>query len=118
MRKNMKMNKTLDIETIRKELEERRAILSVRLRVKPNQPNTADIVNPDRSALAQAYRLKERQTALDDRLEDTLQRVEAALQRLDQGVYGRCAQCGENISAERLMALPYAENCIDCQEQS
>jgi len=116
--KNMNMNKTLDIETIRKELEERRAILSVRLRVKPDQPATADLANPDRAALAQAYVLKERQAALTDRLEDTLQQVEAALQRLDQGVYGRCTQCGKNISAARLMALPYAEYCMDCQEQS
>ena len=115
---NMNMNKTLDIESVRKELEERRAILSIRLRVKPNQPDAADLANPDRAALAQAYVLKERQTVLMDRLEENLQQVEAALQRIDQGVYGVCTQCGENISAERLMALPYAENCIACQEQS
>ena len=112
------MSKTFDIKTIRKELEEKRAILSIRLRGESNPSDTADFANPDRAALAQAYVVKERQAALKDRFEDTLQQVEAALQRIDQGIYGVCSQCGENISPERLMALPYAENCIACQEQS
>lgn len=112
------MNKTLDMEAIRKELEEKRAVLSVRLRVKPNQSDTAEDANPDRAALAQAYVSKERQNALTDRMQDTLQQVEAALQRIDQGDYGVCTQCGKNISPGRLTALPYAENCIACQEQS
>ena len=111
------MNKTLNINSIRKELEEKRAVLSIRLRVKPNQSDTADMANPDRAALAQTYVLKERQTALAERLEDTLRQVDDALQRIDQGVYGICAQCGANISPERLIVLPYAENCIACQEK-
>jgi RNA polymerase-binding protein DksA len=110
------MNKTLDVKTIRKELEEQRAILSVRLRVKPGQPEAANIANPDRSALAQNYVSKERQTILNDRLEETLEQVEAALQRLEDGIYGRCRQCGQDISPERLAVIPYAKYCIECQE--
>jgi RNA polymerase-binding transcription factor DksA len=44
-------------------------------------------------------------------LEDT----EAALQRLDDGEYGSCAQCGQPIPAERLEILPAAKFCIGCQ---
>jgi DnaK suppressor protein len=110
------MNKTLDVKTIRKELEERRAILSVRLRVKPDQPEAADIANPDRSALAQNYVSKERQTILNERLEETLEQVNAALRRIEDGTYGQCTQCGEPISPERLAVIPYAKYCIECQE--
>lgn len=41
--------------------------------------------------------------------------VEAALARIDAGVYARCEDCGAEISAERLRALPRARRCIPCQ---
>jgi RNA polymerase-binding protein DksA len=108
------MKNILNTKDIRKKLEEKKAILSLRVGVK--QSDTTDIVNPDRSDLAQDYFSKERQIALVDQLEDTLEQVEAALQRLDEGTYGRCSQCGEKISPERLAVLPYADLCMDCQE--
>jgi len=40
--------------------------------------------------------------------------VDAALQRLAQGRYGRCEGCGKPISAERLRALPEALRCLAC----
>lgn len=40
--------------------------------------------------------------------------VELALERLDQGTYGFCEQCGVSIPEERLMAFPSATLCIDC----
>ena len=44
--------------------------------------------------------------------------VEAALQRLDEGTYGRCEDCLKPISEERLKALPFARRCIDCQRHA
>jgi DnaK suppressor protein len=43
-------------------------------------------------------------------------RITAALARLDEGDYGRCQECGEEISEKRLRALPFATCCKDCQE--
>lgn len=40
--------------------------------------------------------------------------VELALERLEQGTYGFCEQCGVSIPEERLMAFPSATLCIDC----
>ncbi|MFI5735644.1 TraR/DksA family transcriptional regulator [Kribbella sp. NPDC051587] len=40
--------------------------------------------------------------------------VEAALERLDAGTYGRCERCGASISPERLLARPAARTCIRC----
>jgi DnaK suppressor protein len=46
-----------------------------------------------------------------------LSSIERALRRLEQGTFGACQTCGEPIDAERLSALPYAEQCIDCQRK-
>jgi phage/conjugal plasmid C-4 type zinc finger TraR family protein len=40
-----------------------------------------------------------------------------ALTRVDEGVYGLCEDCGEEIPPERLGALPWARRCIPCQSE-
>ncbi len=43
--------------------------------------------------------------------------IDGALDRLEDGYYGECDECGEKISEARLKAIPWAPYCIDCQEQ-
>jgi DnaK suppressor protein len=43
-----------------------------------------------------------------------LQEVEAALQRVEEGSYGRCERCGEPIPEARLEARPVARTCVGC----
>lgn len=45
----------------------------------------------------------------------TLRLIEEALERLHQGTYGSCLNCGEPISAKRLSAIPWARYCVNCQ---
>jgi RNA polymerase-binding protein DksA len=59
---------------------------------------------------------QQRDLALRDRNEQQLASVEAALGRLDDGTYGRCVRCDRPIAPERLDALPWAAQCIDCQK--
>ena len=47
---------------------------------------------------------------------ETLEKIGAALARLEQGRYGRCYECGEDIAARRLRALPFAVRCTQCEE--
>ena len=47
---------------------------------------------------------------------ETIDRIGAALARLEAGQYGRCIECGEDISEARLRALPFAVRCVDCEE--
>lgn len=47
---------------------------------------------------------------------ETLQKIEAALVRLEEGAYGNCSECGDEISQQRLRALPFALRCKDCEE--
>jgi DnaK suppressor protein len=51
---------------------------------------------------------------LEDNEEHLLAAINAALQRIDDGTYGICTNCGRPISEARLEALPWAELCIDC----
>jgi DnaK suppressor protein len=46
---------------------------------------------------------------------EALQRINEALTRLSDGVYGQCAECGDEISRARLEALPFAVRCLDCE---
>jgi DnaK suppressor protein len=45
-----------------------------------------------------------------------LVQVRAALARFEQGTYGLCGRCGEEIDPARLQALPYAALCMVCQQ--
>jgi len=44
----------------------------------------------------------------------TFAEIEATLRRLDQGLHGTCAVCGDEIAAERLDALPATHTCVRC----
>jgi len=50
--------------------------------------------------------------ALTEMWEHQVEKIEAALARMDNGTYGRCLECGEPIPLERLEALPSAEYCV------
>ena len=47
---------------------------------------------------------------------ETLNKINEALRRLDEGAYGYCFECGSEIAQQRLRALPFAVRCKDCEE--
>jgi DnaK suppressor protein len=51
-----------------------------------------------------------------DRDADELRRIDTALARINQGSYGQCASCGQEIPQARLQAEPTALRCVQCQE--
>jgi DnaK suppressor protein len=63
-------------------------------------------------------RTESRERNLDsrERLTDRLDRIVEAMDRLDEGSYGTCAVCGEEIAPKRLHAIPEATTCVRCQE--
>lgn len=46
-----------------------------------------------------------------------LQMVEKALARIREGSFGECINCGKEINAKRLEAVPWTRHCIECQEK-
>ena len=65
----------------------------------------------DRASERQGDEVLERLGAVEY---DDLRRIDAALQRLEDGSYGVCPKCGETISDERLVAVPEAALCRGC----
>ncbi len=52
---------------------------------------------------------------LRDRELRLIRKIQAALKRMDDGVYGICEECGEDISIPRLKARPVTRLCINCK---
>jgi DnaK suppressor protein len=59
---------------------------------------------------------RERHLESQERLTGRLDRIVEAMERLDDGSYGTCAMCGEEIAPRRLLAIPEATTCVRCQE--
>lgn len=64
--------------------------------------------------IATAMHDREMDYTLADNEENLLAAIDAALQRIEDGTYGTCTNCGRPIGAERLEARPWADLCIDC----
>jgi RNA polymerase-binding protein DksA len=54
---------------------------------------------------------------LEENEERLLAAIDGALRRIDEGTYGICQACGNPIAVERLEALPYTTQCIDCKRK-
>ncbi len=59
---------------------------------------------------------RELEEGLDEGVRETLRRIDAALERIDDGTYGTCEIGGEPIGEERLRAIPWTARCIDHAE--
>ena len=71
-------------------------------------------------ALDEVQHAAERELAIRnlDRESNLLRNVRLALRRIDDGSFGVCLHCEEDISPKRVAAVPWAPFCIQCQEQA
>lgn len=76
---------------------------------KENFPEPVDraALESDRNA---TLRIRDRERKLINKIED-------ALDRIDDGSFGVCEECGEQIGAERLKARPVTTLCIECKNE-
>ena len=82
-----------------------------------NRDGIAIEKSPD--ALDEVQHAAERELAIRnlDRESNLLRNVRAALRRIDEGSFGVCLHCEEDISPKRLAAVPWARFCVSCQER-
>jgi len=66
--------------------------------------------------LASDERDREINMILSDREQEKLMAIEDALSRIDQGEYGLCEECEEEIGVGRLKVMPFTRLCVRCQE--
>ena len=64
-----------------------------------------------------SYLHEETLGSLEENSEQVLRSIDGALQRIANGTFGICETCGQRISEERLEAIPYATQCIDCRRK-
>ena len=116
MKKPMNGNKVNSTRTYRKELLNKKVELLTSLGFNFRRVSTADRRSED--DLIVALQDEFLHMGLDRVLSDQLQEVESALDRLNSGEYGACADCGHSISSKRLQALPWATHCVDCKDNA
>ena len=105
--------KTIELENFRKILTIRQADLS------DGRTNREAItIETAADELDRIQQAQERDFAMGAIDHDALRlrEIRAALQRIDDGTFGMCINCEEEIAAKRLAAVPWAALCIVCQE--
>lgn len=76
-----------------------------------------DTREPELEEHAQEERLATVLERLDEREQDRIRDIDAALARIEAGVYGRCENCGQPIEEDRLHAIPTTTLCVVCSGQ-
>jgi DnaK suppressor protein len=111
--------KTSRYNELRKMLEDRRRELMTAVQGKMRDVRSMD--GKDREVLDQGESSEvdiqeDIEFALIQMKSETLTKIDAALRRLEEGTYGNCFECDEEISEARLRALPFAVRCKDCEQ--
>ena len=105
-----------DIDAARLRLQEQLAELEDRLsRIERDLAEPADPDSSERAVQMEDDDALEGQAAL---VSNEIGAVRRALQRIEDGTYGECANCGNEIAAGRLEARPEAALCIECASAS
>jgi len=102
-----------ELEKYRMALEAKQAEIGASLR------NREDIaIEKAADAIDEVQLAGERELAIRnlDRESGLLRKVKAALARIEDGSFGTCLHCEEEIGSKRLHAVPFAPFCIRCQE--
>ena len=96
----------------RAELEETAGLNSLQSSMEHNNGRQGDMADQASGNNEVHIQLKLKQT--DAKI---LQAIEEALWRIEKGTYGVCRDCGEEIAAPRLNAIPWTRVCITCKEK-
>ena len=106
----------LDLKAIRSALEEEQGTLAKASAStsEDRAPVELDQQSVGRLSRMDAIQIQAMAVATETRRQDRLQMIQAALQRLDDGEYGYCLACDEDIPAKRLAIDPAVTRCVDC----
>jgi DnaK suppressor protein len=75
-------------------------------------------VHADPIDIASTESNRDFQLRIRDRERFLIRKIKEAIQRIDDGEYGYCVGCGNEISEKRLVARPVATHCIDCKTEA
>jgi len=118
MKKNTKdMLTAAEIKEIKKNLEALKIEAEARLKDKKNMDMPEAEVGDPIDVAGQSMD-KEILFELSGNSHNTIGQIEAALRKIEKGIYGRCELCRQPIPKKRIKALPFARYCVHCQTSS
>lgn len=103
-------------EEIKKDLERQKALLLaesgeiITSGLSPGMENFPDMTDQASAEADQNFKLR-----LREREQKLMKKIDEALERINNGTFGICESCGEEISLKRLEARPVTTLCIDCK---
>ncbi len=107
---SMAENLQVVLQKLLAEMQRVRAEIAAHARRAQERSTSGNDIGDDGSEIEQVSK----NLALKQHLERLLAQIEAAVHRIEQGVYGLCERCGQAIHPDRLEALPYATTCMGC----
>lgn len=110
------MNKA-KLEYFRTVLKDQLEALNKEMAETVNQISHDDEVYADWTDLASVETDKTLQLKIRDRERNLMTKIEEALRRIDEGTFGECERCNEEIAEPRLKARPVTTLCIDCKSE-
>jgi RNA polymerase-binding protein DksA len=118
------LSTTIDTEHFRKRLlEERKRVKEAIDYLHEENPGSIEDETQDSTAnnhpadVATVTFDRELDYSLEENEERLLEAIDAALKRIDEGTYGICSTCSRPVGDERLEALPWTTQCIDCKRK-
>jgi DnaK suppressor protein len=73
-------------------------------------------IERDQEENADEMEMYESNLAIDESMKAELEKIDAALLRMEKGTFGKCSNCQKEILLERLRAYPQADTCLDCKK--
>jgi DnaK suppressor protein len=112
--RRMRAMKSDLVDEARRTLEAERDRLRLELSEEVEHPKVS---HGAQTAAATEVTESQRGQQMRGREELHLVQIEGALRRIDAGTFGICQGCGKTIAPERLEALPWATDCVDCHSK-
>jgi DnaK suppressor protein len=97
-------------------LEKKNSLRSELAKTKNAEEETTEESTQDIADKAVSSYTREFLYSLTDADRNTVQQIDQALARIEEGTYGFCLNCGNPLNEKRLTAIPWSRHCVDCQE--
>lgn len=106
-----------ELEKYRRLLADKKSsLLSELAKTKNAEEETTEESTQDIADKAVSSYTREFLYSLNDTERNTIQQIDQALARIEDGTYGFCMNCGNAMNEKRLTAIPWSRHCVDCQE--
>ena len=106
-----------ELEKYRRLLQEKKTVLLAELvKTRNAEEETTEESTQDIADKAVSSYTREFLYSFNDSERNTLQQIDQALSRIEDGSYGLCLNCSSPMNEKRLTAIPWSRHCVECQE--